>query len=72
MKKMIFVIAAIVVAVVMCADKAYAPLVLQTSQDSSSSSESSSDSSSNQDTSVVDLSDKDTDQATWSPSFDNE
>ncbi len=70
MKKMVFVIAAIAVAVLMCADKAYAPLVLQTDQDSSSSS--SSDSSSNQDTSVVDLSDKDTDQATWSPSFENE
>ena len=44
---------------------AYAPLV--TTFDDSASSSSSSD-----DTSVVDLSDVDTDQPTWSPSFENE
>jgi hypothetical protein len=41
---------------------AFAPLVLNTQSDSGST---------NQDTSVVDLSDKNTDEPTWSPSFDN-
>lgn len=74
MRNVIFVL--VIFAVVMVAGSAYAPLVLKLddSQSSSSSSDtsSSSSSSSNQDSSVVDLSDKDTSQTTWSPSFDKE
>ena len=63
MKKTFFLIIGLLL---LTSGLAYAPLVTTFEDTSESSSGSGSD-----DTSVVDLSDKDTDQPTWSPSFEN-
>ncbi len=65
--KKLFLMFFVVGLVALSATPAWAPLVTTFSDDSSSSSSSSSFS----DTSTVDLSDRDTSQPTWSPSFEN-
>ena len=63
MKKIIYTAVFVLVVLGVSAKPAWAPLVHTFSDDSSSSGSS--------DSSVVDLSDRDTDAPTWSPSFEN-
>jgi len=68
MKKTFFAVLLLAsVACLFAASPAFAPLVLTTNDSQSGSS----NESASQDTSAVDLSDKDTSQTTWSPSFEN-